>query len=72
MQDIVKLYRAKLNADGIYQGIEEVASLAAGDVEVPGDCDLAVGEYMWDGGTFIPMIVLRHAAELTQAIADGR
>lgn len=41
-------YRAKLDADGIYWGVEQVAALAAGDVEVPQECDLKPGHYRWN------------------------
>ena len=38
-------YRAKLDADRVYWGWEQVAALAEGDVEVPKDCDLKTGHY---------------------------
>ena len=41
-------YRAKLDADRIYWGVEQVPSLTAGDVEVPRDCDLRPGHYRHD------------------------
>lgn len=41
-------FRAKLDFDQVYWGVEEVAQLAAGDVQVPADCDLRVGAYRWD------------------------
>jgi hypothetical protein len=48
-------YRARLDGDGIYQGVEAVSELSTGDVEVPGDCDLAAGRYWWDGEKFEPL-----------------
>lgn len=48
-------YRAKLDADSIYWGVEEVAELEVGDVEVPRDCDLKPGHYRHDGEKFIPL-----------------
>jgi len=41
-------YRAKLDADRIYWGVEEVAALEPGDVEVPAQCDLKHGHYRWN------------------------
>lgn len=38
-------YRAKIDHDGVYWGVEEVAALAAGDLEVPADCDCKPGAY---------------------------
>lgn len=38
-------HRAKIDHDGVYWGVEEVASLAAGDFEVPADCDCKPGAY---------------------------
>jgi hypothetical protein len=43
-----RLYRAKLDADRIYWGVEEVATLDPGDIEVPADCDLKQGHYRWN------------------------
>lgn len=40
--------RAKLDADGIYWGVEEVAAIAPGDVPVPAGCDLKPGHYRWN------------------------
>lgn len=41
-------FRAKLDADRIFRGIEEVDELAPGDVEVPPACDLKPGWYRWN------------------------
>lgn len=50
------MHRAILDPDGIYQGHESVkGDLGPDDVEVPEDCDLAIGMYRWDGGTFLPV-----------------
>lgn len=40
-----KAYRAKLDADGIYWGVEEVDALGDADFKVPADCDLKPGAY---------------------------
>lgn len=50
-------YRAKLDNDGIYWGIEEIAAAGAGDVEIPQDCDLKPGAYRWNkkDATFDPL-----------------
>lgn len=51
------LYRAKLDADGVYFGVEYVRELADGDVPVDADCDLAPGKYKWnaDANRFEPL-----------------
>ena len=47
-------YRARLDHDRIFWGVEEVEALGLEDVGVPADCDLAPGMY-------------RHNAEATPA-----
>jgi len=49
------MFRAKLDKDNIYYGVEEVETLSDTDVEVPHDCDLKHGMYRWDGQTFLPL-----------------
>lgn len=39
------MHRAKIDHDGVYWGVEEVAALAAGDFEVPHGCDCKPGAY---------------------------
>ncbi len=46
--DNKKMYRAKLDADQIYWGVEAVDELADGDVAIDPDCDLAQGKYKWN------------------------
>ena len=58
------VHRAKLDAAGVYQGVEEVVELVAGDIPVPADCDLTPGEYIWVGDTFMPVRVM-------QAVVNG-
>lgn len=41
-------FRAKLDADRLYWGVEAVAALEPGDVEVPERCDLKPGHYRWN------------------------
>ena len=57
--ELQKFYRAKLDGNKIYFGVEEVAALQAGDVEIPHDCDLAVGAYKWSGTAFDALPPLR-------------
>ena len=73
-----KIYRALLDQNGVYQGLELVRGQArATDVIVPGDCDLEPGRYRWDGSTFLPLPKFIEAAELVEepatlaAIAAG-
>ena len=51
------MFRAKLDENNIYYGVEEVETLSDIDVEVPHDCDLKPGMYRWDvdGQTFMPL-----------------
>jgi hypothetical protein len=51
------MFRAKIDAKGIYRGIEAVEELVDGDVEVPEDCSLAPGAYIWntEHGRFDPL-----------------
>lgn len=53
-----RYFRAVLDADRVYWGVEEVASWTVGDVEVPEDCDLKPGHYQWDatGEKFVPLL----------------
>lgn len=46
--EVIAVHRAKLDADMVYWGVEEVATLSKGDVEVPCDCDLSPGHYKYD------------------------
>lgn len=55
-------YRAKIDADRVYWGVEQVATLAAGDVEIPKDCDLAPGAYKWDANAFVPLAPVNRKA----------
>ena len=48
-------HRAILDPDGVYQGHEPADALGPDDVEVPEDCDLAIGRYRWDGKRFVPI-----------------
>ena len=41
-------FRAKLDADCVYWGVEEVSVLTDGDIEVPADCDLKPGHYKYN------------------------
>jgi hypothetical protein len=56
-------HRAILDAAGVYQGVEEVETLVAGDVPVPADCDLPAGKYVWLGYTFMPLSVIKTALD---------
>lgn len=47
MKKEVEIYRAKLDADGVYFGVEPVSELLDGDVQVEPNCDLAHGKYKW-------------------------
>lgn len=48
MKLVQNLYRAKLDFDMVYWGVEQVDVLAAADVAVPPNCDLRPGAYRWD------------------------
>jgi hypothetical protein len=49
---------AKLDHQNVYQGVKKIKAnqLKDDDVEVPENCDLAIGGYVWDTQhkTFIP------------------
>lgn len=49
------MFRAKLDQNGLYLGLEEVAEILEGDIELGEDCGLKVGKYRWNGSTFIPL-----------------
>lgn len=50
---------AKLDADGVYQGVDAIPSSAVTDehVPLPGGCDLPPGRYFWsrEKSTFLPL-----------------
>jgi hypothetical protein len=52
-------HRAKLDAAGVYQGVEKVDKLFSEDIPVPADCDLVPGKYIWVNDTFMPISVMR-------------
>lgn len=45
--EIKKIFKAILDINGVYFGMEEVVQLLEGDVEVPENCDLPPGKYKW-------------------------
>ena len=49
------MFRAKLDSDQVYWGVEIVEELGTNDVVVPEDCDLRPGHYWWDGEKFMPL-----------------
>lgn len=46
----MKICIATLDADGVYRGLREVArkDVKPSDIEVPADCDLEPGKYLWN------------------------
>ena len=71
------MHIAKLDEKNIYQGIEEIEddALQPHHIEVPHDCDLAAGRYMWDGHTFNlitdPQRIKTNDPDAINAIAIG-
>jgi hypothetical protein len=51
------MFRARLDSNGVYFGVEEVEELTADDVEVPEKCDLKIGAYKWvkENKQFVPL-----------------
>jgi hypothetical protein len=49
------MFRAKLDSNGMFLGLEEVAELLDSDIELGEDCGLKPGKYRWDGTTFLPL-----------------
>jgi hypothetical protein len=41
-------HRARLDADLVYWGVEQVTALGPRDIEVPAECDLKPGHYRWN------------------------
>lgn len=77
LKPVQNLYRAKLDFDLVYWGVEQVDALAAADVAVPVDCDLRPGAYRWDvkNARFEPLAPSQvkkaeGAPTLEQAFAD--
>jgi hypothetical protein len=58
----VMAYVAKLDTNGIYQGVEEIPEkeVTEAHVRVPKDCDLVPGKYKWiaSPGTFMPVLLI--------------
>lgn len=63
---------ADLDANGVYWGVKGIPDeeLTNDHVEVPEDCDLTSGAYIWSGGTFVPMQKKRVFATPEQITSD--
>lgn len=54
------MFRAKLDQSGLFLGLEEVAEILEGDIQLEEDCGLKAGKYRWNGSSFIPLPKSQH------------